>query len=84
MQTRSQTRSQPNYKPVCESEVYINFDEATAAWRANKKSIGNGSYEYICCAEKNGNNGKKCGIKCLMGEMYCRMHYKNFVNPIRK
>ena len=84
MRTRSQTRSQSTHKPLRETEVYINFDEASAAWKANKKSIGNGSYKYICCAEKNDTNGKKCGIKCLMGEMYCRMHYKKFVNPVHK
>jgi hypothetical protein len=81
MQTRSQTRSQTSDKPLRETEVYINFDEASAAWKANKKSIGNGSYKYICCVDTN---GKKCGIKCLMGEMYCRIHYKKFVNPVHK
>ncbi len=94
MQTRSQTRKllttkrplsvktySPNPNHLGKSEVYINFDEASAAWKANKKSIGNGSYKYICCVDKN---GKKCGIKCLMGEMYCRTHYKKFINPIHK
>ena len=36
-------------------EVNINFDEATKIWRSNKKSIGNGSFIYICgCLCKNG------------------------------
>lgn len=25
----------------------INFDEASVAWRSNKRSIGNGQFEYI-------------------------------------
>ena len=28
--------------------VNINFDEASECWKANKKSIGNGCYQYIC------------------------------------
>lgn len=28
-------------------EVDIDFDDASKAWRANKKSIGNGQYVYI-------------------------------------
>ena len=40
MLTRSQTK-RPEY------EVNIDFDEASEAWRANKKYIGNGSYKYI-------------------------------------
>jgi len=28
-------------------EVDIDFDDASEAWRANKKSIGNGQYKYI-------------------------------------
>lgn len=27
-------------------EVDIDFDSASAAWRANKRSIGNGSFKY--------------------------------------
>jgi len=29
-------------------EVNIDFDGASAAWKSNKKSIGNGEYKYIC------------------------------------
>ena len=29
-------------------EVNIDFDEASKAWRANKRSIGNGHYRYLC------------------------------------
>jgi hypothetical protein len=40
MVTRSQ-RTNDTY------EVDINFDEASTAWRSNKKSVGNGQFEYI-------------------------------------
>jgi hypothetical protein len=59
------------------SKVEVDFDEASAAWRENKKSIGNGSFKYICCADKN---GKKCGVKCIDREIYCRSHYKKFAS----
>ena len=59
MRTRSMTRKlhepekqqeQPQLQPQIqriEYEVNIDFDEASAAWKANKKSLGNGCYKYI-------------------------------------
>ena len=41
------TRSQTKYNNSALYEVNIDFDEASEAWRANKKYIGNGSYKYI-------------------------------------
>ena len=41
------TRSQTTYEKNALYEVNIDFDEASEAWRANKKYIGNGSYKYI-------------------------------------
>jgi hypothetical protein len=41
MQTRSQGANG-------KYEVNIDFDGASNAWKANKKSIGNGQYKYIC------------------------------------
>jgi len=41
MQTRSQSANG-------KYEVNIDFDGASNAWKANKKSIGNGQYKYIC------------------------------------
>jgi hypothetical protein len=41
------TRSQTTYEKKALYEVNIDFDEASEAWRANKKYIGNGSYKYI-------------------------------------
>jgi hypothetical protein len=29
------------------SRISINFDEASKAWRSNKRSVGNGQFEYI-------------------------------------
>jgi hypothetical protein len=72
MQTRSQTKYDNNtlYK------VEIDFDEASAAWKSNKMSIGNGSYKYVCA--KRGIRGNLCIKKCLQGEEYCCVHLKMF------
>jgi hypothetical protein len=43
-----------NYKMVD-----IDFDEASLAWRANKKSIGRGYFAYKC-AYIHTHNGKHC------------------------
>jgi hypothetical protein len=74
MQTRSQSKikSQNNIKSLY--EVNIDFDGASQAWKANKISIGNGSYKYICCVVKA--NGEKCGIKCIPNEDCCKRHLK--------
>jgi len=70
MQTRSQTRK---LTPQLYG-VNIDFDSAILAWRENKKSIGNGCYKYICCAINT--KQQKCGRNCIVGERYCRTHYK--------
>ena len=44
---RMDTRSQTTYEKNALYEVNIDFDEASEAWRANKKYIGNGTYKYI-------------------------------------
>ncbi len=52
--------------------VEINFDEAIDAWRANKKSIGNGHYKYICLQKtKSGNQCKRESLKFCD---HCKMH----------
>ena len=33
--------------PRRSSRIRINFDEASVAWRSNKRSVGNGQFEYI-------------------------------------
>jgi len=66
------TRSQTKYENSALYEVNIDFDEASTAWKANKKSIGNGEYKYICSKiNKNNNN---CKNKCLPGEHFCKVH----------
>jgi len=76
MKTRSQSKKE--IKTIVEDhalyEVNIDFDEASEAWKANKKSIGDGRYKYICFKMcKNNNN---CSGKCLAGEDYCKTHLK--------
>ena len=71
MQTRSQTKSALYI-------VNIDFNAASEAWKANKQSIGNGCYKYICC--KKGKNNNSCISKCMPGEDYCRTHLRLFKN----
>jgi hypothetical protein len=52
-------------------EVNIDFDEASAAWKANKKSTGGGCYKYIC-EHRNKNN--KCRRNPIPGENFCSNH----------
>jgi hypothetical protein len=69
MKTRSQTRNENSAL----YEVNIDFDEASEAWKSNKRSIGNGSYKYVCA--KKGKNNNCCLRKCLPGEIYCKTHF---------
>jgi len=55
-------------------EVNIDFDEASKAWKANKKSIGNGSYKYVCCGITK--TGNKCNRQSLDFVDYCKTHLK--------
>lgn len=52
--------------------VEINFDEAINAWRANKKSIGNGHYKYICLQKTK--TGNQCKRESLQFCDHCKMH----------
>lgn len=67
MITRSKTR-----KLELELEFQFDFDDASSAWRANKKSIGNGSFVYVC--EHICMNGKKCNQKCVSQTSLCKRH----------
>jgi hypothetical protein len=70
MKTRSQTKSQavpeiqyeyPSESPQTMTPLYdvdIDFDDASACWRANKKKLKNGCYAYICGSIMK--NGKTC------------------------
>ena len=73
MKTRSQTKPIELTAPdFVKYEVNIDFDEAMSEWQANKKSIGNSSYKYVC--QKVGITGKMCRSKCLAGQHYCSKH----------
>jgi hypothetical protein len=54
--------------------VEIDFDEASRMWKANKKSIGNGSYKYIC--SQTTKSGNECKRESLPGSHYCKQHFK--------
>ena len=73
MQTRSQTRTQASYSSAL-FQVDIDFDEASNAWKANKKSTGNGCYKYICSARTKA--GKDCCRDSVAGSEFCKMHNK--------
>jgi len=64
MKTRNQTKQENNQL----YNVNIDFDDASAAWKLNKKSIGNGCYKYICI---------KCGNSCYNVLSYCWRHRNN-------
>lgn len=63
MITRSQT---------AKYEVCIDFDQASNAWKANKKYLGNGSYAYIC--GRTCKNGKQCSKPRTQTGNYCKQH----------
>ena len=67
MRTRSITRLLEELKE--QYEVTIDFDEASAAWEANKKSTGSGCYKYIC-QHKN----KNCKRNPIPGCDFCSKH----------
>lgn len=49
METRSQSKTQylnTMLEPLY--EINIDFTNASACWRHNKRDIGNGHYKYIC------------------------------------
>ena len=56
-------------------EVNIDFDDASAAWRMNKKSTGGGCYKYICEAKTQ--LGKNCLREPMIGCAYCKTHNKS-------
>lgn len=52
----------------------IDFGDASDAWRANKQSIGKGSYKYICCSTTK--SGNSCKRESTNNSDYCKMHTK--------
>ena len=67
MKTRSQTQT-PLYT------VNIDFDEASVAWKLNKKSQGNGTYTYKCMGLTK--QGNACNRKPLNECDFCKVHRK--------
>ncbi len=53
-------------------ELIIDFDKASEMWKANKTSIGNGSYKYVCGAVRK--DGGKCLNKPRKGQQCCHLH----------
>jgi hypothetical protein len=82
MQTRSQTnlllKKVEQKLPLL--KVDIDFDEASKAWKSNKKSTGNGCYKYICT--KITKTGKQCKNDSIRNCEYCRFHNKNSIQQI--
>lgn len=68
METRSQTIY--NKRPLY--EVNIDFDEASEAWRQNKKQVSPGHFKYICTVLKK--DGKTCYKNCYKNNDYCWAH----------
>jgi hypothetical protein len=72
------TRSQSNYDKCALYEVNIDFDEASKAWKQNKKQVEQGHFQYICTVVKQ--DGTKCGKTCSNTNgtegQYCRTHKK--------
>ena len=54
------------------SEPMIDFDDASACWRANKKHMGNGMFKYVCPYMKDDN--QRCGRNVKNGNMTCMYH----------
>jgi hypothetical protein len=71
------TQSESN----CESrEIYsvdIDFDDASNAWKSNKRSVGNGQYKYICFAITKA--GTNCKRESIAGLNFCSLHCKSSI-----
>jgi hypothetical protein len=67
-----ETRSQTNYDKGALYEVNIDFDEASVAWRQNKKQVSPGHFKYICTILKK--DGTSCGNSCTKESAYCWGH----------
>jgi hypothetical protein len=85
--TRSQLRSQINYSSLLDDKISnnkirkstyqnvdIDFDFASRMWKRNKKSIGDGSYVYICGYKTLKNSF--CKNKSGKYNQYCYLHRK--------
>ena len=66
------TRSETKYEKSSLYEVIIDFDQASEAWKANKRSVGNGCYKYVCTYICK--SGSLCKRESKQGENYCSTH----------
>jgi len=59
---------------ITRSEPYptFAFDEASELWKANKKRLPNGCYEYICIGKTKA--GNPCKRKPEKHSEYCKCH----------
>ena len=68
MNTRSRINEKNN------TNFKIDFDEASIAWRANKKLIGSCQFKYKCLIKTQ--NGNECKREALAGCDACKLHSK--------
>jgi hypothetical protein len=68
METRSQIKAL-----LSKYEFIFDFDQASLAWKSNKKSNGNGTYIYVC---------KNCKRESIIGKEFCKIHLKNINKQI--
>ena len=66
------TRSKTKQLRKMEYTVNIDFDEASSAWRANKKPVKNGCFKYLCCQKTL--SGNPCKRERLINDIYCKQH----------
>ena len=67
-----QEKSTSEEYPLPIYEVNIDFDEASAAWYANKKRMPNSMCKYICLGITK--KGNACNRKPLIHSDYCYCH----------
>lgn len=73
------TRSKTNQLRKMKYTVDIDFDDASSAWRANKKPIKNGCFKYLCCQKTL--SGNPCKRERLIIDIYCKQHCVKQVLP---
>jgi len=77
MNTSTQNKKQTN-TTIDLYKVEINFDEASIAWKANKKYLGDGQYKYICIQKTK--SGKSCKRESLKFCNNCKIHQPLFTS----
>jgi hypothetical protein len=75
MKTIQQVKENILYEKNALYEVNIDFDDASEAWKANKKSTGNGCYKYVC-DHISLKTGKKCMRELKDSCDNCHYHRK--------